>query len=424
MAKMNTRGRLDIGLAKLGLAGALLMGGLGLQAQQNQPKVEPVQPSPPAQPAMAVPANPVAPPAAAAAGGGIQSQNIFQVKPDASADQDYAKQSNGQRSAVQPGNNAPMWRAVGSGKEGYSSLPKSQAPEAGVLVQPVVQYPGTAVTTAGEAWRQVRNQLIIPYGAAAILISLGALAIFYWRRGTIELHGAVTGRKIERFTPFERSAHWCNAIAFSLLAISGLIMAFGKYFLQPIIGSSLFGWLTFALKNVHNFAGPVFAVSLVVVILTFVKDNFPRAGDLGWLLKGGGMLGGDAHVPSHRFNAGEKVLFWGGVFTMGLVVVSSGLVLDKLVPSLIYERGTMQIAHMVHAGAAMLMMALFAGHIYMGTLGVRGAYQAMRSGYVDETWAKEHHQFWADDIRAGKIPAHRSASSGAAVAGSAQVTSV
>ena len=130
MAKMNTRGRLDIGLAKLGLAGALLMGGLGLQAQQNQPKVEPVQPSPPAQPAMAVPANPVTPPAAAAAGG-IQSQNIFQVKPDASADQDYAKQSNGQRSAVQPGNNAPMWRAVGSGKEGYSSLPKSQAPEAG-----------------------------------------------------------------------------------------------------------------------------------------------------------------------------------------------------------------------------------------------------------------------------------------------------
>ncbi len=420
MAKTNTRGHLDGWFAKLGLAGALLLGGTGLQAQQNQLKVEPVQP------AAAVPATPSAPAVApvAPAAGGIQSQNIFQVKPDASADKDYDKQSNAQRSAVQPGNNAPMWRAVGSGKEGYSSLPKSQAPEAGVLVQPVVQYPGAAVTTAGEAWRQVRNQWIIPYGAAAILIAVVALAIFYWRRGTIELHGATTGRKIERFTPFERSAHWCNAIAFSLLAISGLIMAFGKYFLQPVIGSSLFGWLAFALKNVHNFAGPVFAVSLVVVILTFVKDNFPRAGDLGWLLKGGGMMGGDVHVPSHRFNAGEKVLFWAGVFTMGLVVVGSGLVLNKLVPSLVYERGTMQIAHMIHAAAAMLMMALFVGHIYMGTLGVRGAYQAMRTGYVDETWAKEHHQFWADDIRAGKIPSHRSTPSGAAAPAAAQAASV
>ena len=166
-------------------------------------------------------------------------------------------------------------------------------------------------------------------------------------------------------------------------------------------------------------------MSLVVVILTFVKDNFPRAGDLTWLLKGGGMLG-DAHVPSHRFNAGEKVLFWAGVFTMGLIVVCSGLVLDKLVPSLIYERGTMQIAHMIHATAAMLMMALFAGHIYMGTLGVRGAYKAMRTGYVDETWAKEHHGLWADDIRAGKIPAHRSANpnAGTAAPGSAQAATV
>ncbi|MEN9539345.1 MAG: hypothetical protein RLZZ126_1580, partial [Pseudomonadota bacterium] len=381
MVKTNTPVRPDRGALRLLLAGLLLGTALGASAQA----------APAAQPA-ATPAT------------GIQGQNIFEVKPDAPADPGYAKQSNGQRAAVQPGNNAPMWRAVGSGKEGYSSLPKSQAPEAGVLVQPVVQYPGAVVTTAGEAWRQVRNRWIIPYGAAFILISVGALAIFYWRRGTIELHGQPTGRKIERFTPFERSAHWTNAIAFSLLAVSGLVMAFGKYFLQPVIGSSLFGWVTYALKNVHNFVGPVFAVSLVVVVLTFVKDNFPRAGDLSWLLKGGGMLGGDAHVPSHRFNAGEKILFWAGVFTLGLVVVTSGLVLDKLVPSLVYERGTMQVAHMVHAGAAMLMMALFAGHIYMGTLGVRGAFGAMRTGYVDETWATEHHQFWADDVRAGRIP--------------------
>jgi len=346
---------------------------------------------------------------------GVKSANVFQLAPDADSDPKYKDQSNAQRGQVQPGNNAPMWRQVGQGVTGYSSLPKSQAPEAGNLIQPFVQYPGSRLTNAGEAWRQVRNQWLIPYGGSLLLIALGALALFYWRKGTIELHGAETGRQIERFTPFERSAHWANAIAFVALAVSGIVMAFGKFFLQPLMGNTLFGWLTYALKNIHNFAGPLFAVSLVIVIVTFVRDNLPRAEDITWLLKGGGLLGGE-EVPSHRFNAGEKVLFWGGVFFLGLIVVASGLVLDKVLPGLVYERSTMQISHMVHAAATCLMMAMFMGHIYMGTIGMRGAYSAMRTGYVDETWAKEHHELWYNDIQAGKIPAQRSATAAPAAA--------
>ncbi|MFM8755955.1 MAG: formate dehydrogenase subunit gamma, partial [Limnohabitans sp.] len=287
------------------------------------------------------------------------------------------------------------------------SLSRIQAPEAGNLIQPFVQYPGSRVTNAGEAWRQVRNNWLIPYGGSLLLIALGAVALFYWSKGTMELHGQETGRKIERFTPLERSAHWANAIAFVALAVSGIVMAFGQFFILPVIGQTLFGGLTYILKNVHNFAGPLFAVSLVIVIITFVRDNLPRSEDITWLLKGGGLFSG-TEVPSHRFNAGEKVLFWLGVFLLGLVVVASGLVLDKLVPGLLYERSTMQIGHMIHAAAAFLMMALFIGHIYMGTLGMRGAYSAMREGYVDETWAKEHHELWYNDIQAGKIPAQRS----------------
>lgn len=339
--------------------------------------------------------------------GGIKSQNIFDVKPDASEEPGYATQTNAERAQVQPGNNAPMWRAVGAGVTGYSSLPRHEAPEAGNLIQPFVQYPGSMLTNAGEAWRQVRNHWIIPYGGALLLIALGAVGLFYWRKGTMQLHGAETGRKIERFTAFERAAHWANAIAFVILAVSGIVMAFGKYFLHPIIGGTLFGWLSYVLKNLHNFAGPVFAVSLVIVILTFIKDNLPRKEDITWLVKGGGLLSGH-EVPSHRFNAGEKVLFWGGVFFLGLIVVGSGLVLDKLVPGLEYLRGDMQIAHMIHAVATVLMMAMFIGHIYMGTVGMAGAYDAMKTGYVDETWAKEHHELWYDDIKAGKIPAQRS----------------
>lgn len=348
-----------------------------------------------------------APPADAATA--VKSANIFQIAPDADSDQKYKDQTNAERGKVQPGNNAPMWQQVGQGVTGYSSLPLSQAPEAGNLIQKFVQYPGSRLTNAGEAWRQVRNSFLIPYGGALLLIVLGAIALFYWRKGTLELHGAETGRKIERFTPFERSAHWANAIAFVALAVSGLVMAFGKFFIQPVIGATLFGWLTYALKNIHNFAGPLFAVSLLIVIVTFVRDNLPRAEDLTWILKGGGLLSGQ-EVPSHRFNAGEKLLFWGGVFFLGLIVVASGLVLDKLVPGLVYERATMQISHMVHAAATFLMIAMFMGHIYMGTIGMRGAYSAMRNGHVDETWAKEHHELWYNDIKTGKIPAQRSQS--------------
>ena len=338
---------------------------------------------------------------------GVQSANIFSIAPDANTDPKYADQNNGERGKVQPGNNAPMWRQVGAGVTGYSSLPASQAPEAGNLIQPFVQYPGSKLTTAGEAWRQVRNNWIIPYGGSLLLIAALAIALFYYGKGTMTLHGAETGRKIERFTPLERAAHWTNAIAFVLLAVSGVVMAFGKFFIQPIIGNALFGWLTYALKNIHNFAGPLFAVSLIIVFVTFLKDNFPSKEDITWLLKGGGLLSGQ-EVPSHRFNAGEKVVFWFGVLGLGLIVVASGLVLDKLIPGLIFERSTMQIANMIHGVATILMMAMFMGHIYMGTIGMQGAYSAMRDGYVDETWAKEHHELWYNDIKAGKIPAQRS----------------
>ncbi|MGY6270921.1 formate dehydrogenase subunit gamma [Achromobacter denitrificans] len=338
--------------------------------------------------------------------GGIQSANIFEVKPDANELPGYAEQTNAERARVQPGNNAPMWRQVNSGEPGYSSLPRSEAPEAGVLIQRFVQYPGSKFTTAGEAWRQVRNHWIIPYGGGLLLIVLVAILLFYVGKGKIKLREAPTGRRIERFTYFERAAHWVNATAFVILALSGIVMAFGKFFLLPIMGSALFGWMTWVLKTTHNFVGPVFAVSLIVVLLTFIKDNIPHRYDLIWIKKGGGLLNG-AHVPSHRFNAGEKIMFWGGMLFLGLIAVFSGLFLDRVVPDLDYSRGNMQIAHMIHAVSVILMTCMIMGHIYLGTIGMQGAFKAMKTGYVDEAWAREHHEFWYDDIQAGKIPAQR-----------------
>jgi formate dehydrogenase subunit gamma len=370
-------------------------------------------------PAIAQNAAPGGAPPSGAPLAGIQGQNILDVKPevkrDASSDANYLKQTNGQRNRVQPGNNAPMWRGVVSGQAGTTSLPPSEAPEAGVLIQGPVHYPGSRTTTAGEAWRQVRNDWIIPYGGALFAIFLGALAIFYVARGPIGHSENPAGlAAIERFTPFERSAHWANAIAFVCLAMSGLVMAFGRFLLLPIMGGALYGWLAYLLKNLHNFMGPLFTVSLAIVFFTFVRDNFPQRGDLRWLLRAGGAFSrsGD-EPPSFRFNAGEKVIFWGGVLVLGLVSVGSGWVMDKLVPNLVYERGTMQVAHMVHAVAGVLIMCVFAIHIYIGTIGMRGAYRAMRSGWVDESWAREHHAYWYDEIAAGRIPAQRSSDTAA-----------
>jgi formate dehydrogenase subunit gamma len=354
------------------------------------------------------------PPASAPGMNGIQGQNIFEVKPevkpDASSDPNYAKQSNAERNRVQPGNNAPMYRDIQRGIEGFTNYPRDQYPEMGVLIQRPVQYPGTKVLTAGEAWRQVRNNWIIPYGGSLFLIALGALAIYYFARGPLGHHGAGEGaRKIERFTPFERSAHWTNAIAFSILAITGLVMAFGRFFLLPVMGGTLYGPLTYVLKTLHNFAGPVFTVSLVIVFFTFLRSNWPQRGDLRWLLKFGGAFSKTRdEPPSHRFNAGEKLVFWGGVFLLGIFVVTSGWVLDRLIPGVTFYRMDMQLAHMVHSTAAILMMCVFALHIYLGTIGMKGAYIAMRRGWIGEAWAREHHAYWAEDIAAGKIPAVRS----------------
>jgi len=291
-----------------------------------------------------------------------------------------------QRQQAQPGNNAPVWREIRKGTPQYTSIPGR---ETTVLIQ-----------TYGETWRQLKNFWITPIAGwfiAAIVVIIG---LFYGWRGKITVHEPPTGRLIERFTPFERYMHWTVAITFSILAISGLIMMLGKYVLLPVIGYTLFGWLAQLSKHLHNFTGPLFAVSVLIMIVMWAVDNLPGKGDLRWLMKLGGMISRE-HVPSWRFNAGEKVWFWVGVVVLSLVVSATGFVLNF--PNFDQVRAVMIQANVVHAIAAGLFMAIALGHIYLGTIGLAGAYDAMRHGYVDEAWAKEHHEYWYNDIKSGKV---------------------
>ena len=295
------------------------------------------------------------------------------------------QESQAQRQQMQPGNNAPVWREVRSGKAGFTTV---TGRETGVLVQ-----------SQGQTWRTLRNGPITQYGGWLVVLMLIAIGLFYRLRGPIGLHSPPTGKMVERFSAFERIAHWSMALSFCVLALSGLTMLFGKYVLLPLIGHTLFSWLAELGKNLHNFVGAIFLFSIVVFALKFIRDNIPRGYDLTWLIKGGGVFSGEV-VPSGRFNAGEKIWFWGGVIGMGTISCASGLVLDF--PNFDQTRSLMMLANIVHVIAAILFIAWSFTHIYLGTIGATGAYEAMRNGYVDESWAREHAQYWYDDVKAGR----------------------
>lgn len=289
------------------------------------------------------------------------------------------------RQQTQPGNNAPVWREVRQDKPHFTNNP---ANEAGVLIQ-----------SSGEAWRQIRNGPVTFYGGWALALVAAAIMLFYLIKGPITYHDPLTGRLIERFSRAERLIHWTTAGTFVILALTGLAILFGKHVLIPLIGHSAFGYLMVVGKNVHNFVGPLFAVSTLAMILIWARDNLWQNIDALWIRKAGGLLSGE-HVPSGRFNFGEKTWFWIGVTGLGLTVAVSGLIMDF--PNLGWTRHDMQIANLVHSIAALLMLLLSFGHIYMGTIGVHGAYASMKTGQVDETWAREHHRLWYDEVKAGK----------------------
>src|SRR5438105_1717528 len=294
-----------------------------------------------------------------------------------------------QRQVTQPFNNAPVWREVRSGAPQVTTV---RGRETDVLIQP-----------QGQTWRTLRNSDISVFGVWALVALFLIIATFYWVKGTLGTERGPTGRKLLRFTLLDRMIHWSTAITFSILAISGLIMLFGKTVLLPLMGYTLFSWLAILSKNLHNFVGPLFAVCIVLLLFNFVRDNFPGPGDWVWIRHFGGLFGG-RDPPSGKFNAGEKIWFWGGACVLGIIVSATGFVLDF--PNFDQTRQTMQTADVIHSIGALLFMLGAMGHIYMGTLGMAGAYKAMRDGSVDEEWAKEHHEYWYNDIKAGKIPAH------------------
>lgn len=284
------------------------------------------------------------------------------------------------QAADKPHNASATWREVRSGAAGITTVKGS---ETGVLIQ-----------SQGNTWRAIRNGLITPYGGAVLLVVLASIAIFYKKKGTIKLQAPKTGRKVKRFTANERRAHWLVAISFVCLGFSGIVLLFGKHILLWLMGYTLFSWLALISKNLHIITGFSFLVGVVLLFGLFWKDNLWHKSDAEWIRKAGGLATGE-HVPSRRFNFGEKVWFWLGLSFFGLVMILSGLVLTF--PGYFDSRTIMQYAQIVHATSACLVIAMSLGHIYMGTIGMEGSFEAMKTGEVDETWVKEHHEIWYEE---------------------------
>jgi formate dehydrogenase subunit gamma len=260
--------------------------------------------------------------------------------------------------------------------EGRIDIPDTKA---SVLIQP-----------AGRTWDYF-HEVLLHWGGAIVLVGTTALlGLAYLIIGRIKIAAGRSGLKILRFKAFERFSHWLTVVSFVLLGLTGLNITFGKILLLPVVGPDTFSDISEAAKYVHNFVSFSFIVGLVLITVIFFRDNLPERVDIEWLREGGGFIK-NKHAPAGRFNLGEKLVYWLSLVA-GIAVSVSGLLL--LFPFYETNIADMQLAQGVHAVVAILFVALILGHIYIGTLGMEGAFEAMGSGEVDLNWAKEHHDLW------------------------------
>ena len=280
------------------------------------------------------------------------------------------------------------------------------------------------VQDGGMRWYEFRQGPLVTYGGWLLLGTIAVLAVFYLLRGRVRIDGEKAGRTVTRFQAFERFSHWLLAGSFVLLGITGLLTLMGRMFIAPYLGREANAALLTVSKLIHNNVSWAFMLGLILVFVLWVWHNIPNRTDLVWLSQAGGIIG-KKHPPAKKFNAGQKLIFW-SVIVLGASLSVSGLSLlfpfemplfaktfgflndlgapgwvgfDPL-PTALAPQEEMQLAQLWHAIIAFVMMAIILGHIYIGTLGMEGAFDAMGSGEVDEAWAHQHHSIWLEEVKA------------------------
>ena len=253
---------------------------------------------------------------------------------------------------------------------------------------------------AGRDWREFHQKTLPWVGAIAILAMLALLVIFYLMRGMVKIENGRSGRLIVRFNALERGVHWMTATCFVVLALTGLNITFGKQTLRPLLGADGFATWSQWGKYAHNYLSFPFTLGVVMIFLMWVANNIPNRVDVEWVKRGGGIVGND-HPPAYKFNAGQKLIYWIVIIGGGAIAVSGYLL---MFPFYATDIAGMQLAQIVHGVVAVLFVAAMLAHIYIGTIGMEGAFEAMAEGTVDENWARQHHRLWLEEEK-NKAPA-------------------
>ncbi len=318
---------------------------------------------------------------------------------------------------------AETWRAL---RYGSADVTVSAGGEvASVLVQ-----------DGGMRWLEFRSTTLRTYGGWLLVGTLAALALFYLVFGRIKIDAEKTGRTVTRFKAIERFGHWLLGGAFILLGLTGLLVLFGRVFLAPLLGKGVNAALLDWSKWVHNNVAWAFILGLVMVFVMWVVHNIPNRTDLHWLRKGGGILFAHEHPPAKKFNAGQKMIFWSVILFGGAIALTGVSLLFPFdlpifakvfsalnatglpqllgygeLPLALAPQEEMQLAQVWHAILAFILMAIVLAHIYIGSVGMEGAYDAMGSGEVDEAWAEQHHSIWLEEYRAAEAENEKNSTS-------------
>lgn len=290
----------------------------------------------------------------------------------------------------QPGTD--LWRAVRERDATLDAVTQVQGAQTARFMNP-----------QGEEWRQVRSNLVIPYSAYFLLGSVAVLVLLALVIRREKIPGGRSGRTVTRMTTMQRISHWLMAGLVLFMAATGLVLLFGRSALIPWLGHDAFGPLASASKEGHNLIGPLLIVAVLLMLVYYLRHNWPAKGDLKWLFTLGGRLSGDEHQEVGFFNAGEKILFWLTTL-ISLVLIATGLIL--LFPNFAETVDLTQLAVVVHAAAALLLLVLALGHIWMVRT-VEGTLEAITTGEVDENWAKSHHSRWYQSVAHTAKPADK-----------------
>ncbi len=336
---------------------------------------------------------------------------------DAVGNPDNAAAISSQLGTLGGASDPEMWRAL---RYGSADVNSSSGGDIGAVL----------VQDGGMRWLKFRTGPMATWGGYLLIGTIIVLGLFYLLRGRIRIDGEKAGRTITRFKAIERFGHWLLAGSFVLLGLTGLITLFGRMALIPIFGKEAFSTLALASKWIHNNVAWAFMLGLVMVFVMWVIHNLPSRADLRWLAKGGGMFAKDVHPPANKFNAGQKLVFW-SVIILGASSSVSGLSLlfpfelpmfavtfQKFatigitslpgigpLPTELTPHAEMQYAQVWHGVVAFALIAIILAHIYIGSIGMEGSYDAMGTGEVDLQWARQHHSLWVEEVMNAEMEA-------------------